>query len=240
MSTKKTPMKANFTPAKEMPSTKADVAGEATVEAKAEEKMVSSPAEMTGMVDTLVSDPTPTVADPPAPEVSEPSAQQTPKKQPSKKEITFAERVEELKEVGTNREKNLIYVFGAYIEAMKPGLPQKDQRVIIEEIRLWQAIKQLFSNSQDFEQGMHLVIGYMREHNDSVFNDRYIYRGFDTDQNLIDSDNAEAFFRITHMLKIAAGVKSYQQVKQFVDIERTMTSPVFNEEARNRVLGFFS
>lgn len=202
----------------------------------AEVKTIDTPVE-TPAVETPepAAAPAPTEAPTPAPEL-----EAKPEPKGKKKDITFTERVNELKENGTSREKNIIYVFEMYLENMKPGKPMSDQVAIVEQNRLWQSIKQLFNNQEDFDRGMHLVIGYVRENINGVFHDSYTYRGFDSDQNMIDADNSNTFYRVIHMLKVASGLNSYQQIKKSVDLVRTLEGPVFDDDAKNRVIGFFS
>ena len=138
---------------------------------------------------------------------------------------------------GSVREKHVIATMKAYIEAMAPGKTMSDREGVAQQMVLWNVINNAVSHDEDFDKVFNLVIMFFREFKDSSLHENYVYRF--TDSMTTGKDAIAAFLNMVNLLKVAAGLKNKKDIRQQVDLNRTMNA-TFNEAARQRVIGYFS
>ena len=149
----------------------------------------------------------------------------------------FEKKIAKVLESGSVGEKTIVNYFTAYIDAMKPGKPQEPKKGASSQQTLWRGILTVLGNEEDFVKSFPLMISYVREHQDGVFADQYVFRF--AEEMTIGKDQITAYHTVMTILKIAAGLKNKTDMKKHVDLNRGIT-PIFKDTTRQQIINYFS
>lgn len=141
-----------------------------------------------------------------------------------------------IKATGTVLEVATLESLESYVRNMAPGVGILPEQGANQQTVLWKLISNICErNPEEFETLFSLVLLFLEEYQDGVFNERYIHRF--AEALSISSDQINAFQRIITLMKMVANPKTRRLALKQINLEAAL-SVGFSEEARQRILYF--
>lgn len=153
--------------------------------------------------------------------------------------LTFEDFLTSWKTTGSTNVQALVTSLENYIEHMKPGKLVDSATGARHQYSLWHAIKTVTHRApaEEFSQLWNILLAFVNEYRDSVFNDRYAFRFSEMWKQPIAELNG--LQRTLNLLILTADPKGRRAAIKHIDLNRTL-SDGFSEPARNRILNFYN
>lgn len=151
---------------------------------------------------------------------------------------TFEQAVDEVIESGSVVLATVAGTLREYQATMGHTGAVSESVINAQQGAFWRILRMVFNSGEDFEAGMLLIIGFVREGRATAFSDANMFRGFE--HTKLNSEHSKAFQSVLTLISTAAGVQNRKNVSRTLDLGRAMGSAIFTNEARTRVMGFFA
>lgn len=151
----------------------------------------------------------------------------------------FASYIANVKVIGSHRSRSFIQQMETYIANMQPGRIISNEEGASHQHSLWRLIKSTLENTtvNEFESSYAMLLGFAFANRSGVFHDRYIFRF--SEYFTFNQDEVQAFQAILNLINITCVPGDVKTLLRQVDLRRTL-STYFDEETRQRVIGFYS
>lgn len=208
---------------------------EVTKDPEVKQEVTAAPAVVTeGVQDNTVTaqtPPTPPVETPVAPIVKD-----TETKPAVATELDVA--LDKMKTTGTKAEIALVNSLEAYLTGMRPRTVIDPETGARFQHSLWQTLRNVIQNSPEgeFKRLWSIVLAFAHEHENGIFNGRYIMRFAESWRH--DLDELDAFQRLLNLINLTANPALREKGLRQVDLTRSLDKG-FNEHGRGRLVSFY-
>jgi hypothetical protein len=150
----------------------------------------------------------------------------------------FMKSLDELKASGSLGVKALISAFEKYTSDMKPGAPMDEDKGVLNQFYFWNSIYAVLEKTprEEFKQAWSVILGFFKEHEETVFSDRYVFRFLDMWK--WDEDSLTCYQRIVNLIKQTADPATRADGVKQVDFGRTL-EVLLTEEAKAKINLFY-
>ncbi len=135
------------------------------------------------------------------------------------------------------KQKTLLNPILEYTVEMVAKKPVTDAKIIEQQTKLFKGLVEILnSGGPEFIDTWKRVINIATEHKDSSFNERRLFRGFDSIR--LSAKDRDSFSKILNLIKIHSTIGSPALVGKQVDLEATLAYNV-SEQVRNQLYSLY-
>lgn len=129
------------------------------------------------------------------------------------------------------------YKLGQYIDAMQPHRPQDSATLQQHQLKLRGVVNNVLDlPDEKFAEGMKFLIGAIRKHRNGVFNELYLFRGFESMRTArVERQKLE---QLLSLFLATADSKSPTKVKDVVDL-RVVFKYVTNNDHQQKLQSYY-
>jgi hypothetical protein len=150
----------------------------------------------------------------------------------------FQKKIDTYIKEGGIFEQHIVDTLNRYINEMAPGKQITEDKARTLQNTLWKTITSIVNTEENFTKNFKTLIMFFREHRDGALGDRYTFR-FSENNTVMSKDQLASFQKMLALLSVAAGLNNQKEVHKFIKLDAVLDK-AFNDEARQRVIGYFS
>lgn len=144
---------------------------------------------------------------------------------------------------GDSSLKSVVDVCAEYRFAMQPNKITDKETIRLQQLAFFRMVKEVLSSPSYFNEGLRLLLQYMREDHDGkgALSVPFLMRGFDDDTlSSMQNDNRTLFWSLVTLLTTAAGLNDPKQTYKQVSMKAFQSSLALKPTMKQRLVSFFS
>lgn len=131
-------------------------------------------------------------------------------------------------------------VLQGYVAKMGKSKGTDYADIIEQNTQLWVVLRKAVNTGSSFRDSMRLILMVFRLNPDGAFSLPMLLRGIDGVNSRLNADHRAGYTGLVTIIEAASRLANPSKVGQMINLSSALQSSVFTDEARQRVVGFFS